>query len=256
MSTMPRVTLFDEDRHRRMGGRPASIYPRGLLAPVAAYLEEMGCAVRMAILDQPEHGLTEEVLVDTDVLLVWGHLAHDEVANEVVERVCQRVLDGMGLVVLHSGHFSKIFKKLMGTSCGLTWRSNGERERLWVVNPGHPIAKGIGEYFEIPADETYGEPFDIPEPDELVFVSWFEGGEVFRSGCCFKRGRGRIFYFRPGDQDYPVYKQMEVLQVIGNAILWAAPVDGIDDRPDRTTAIGRERVEPLEDISPLYEDTC
>ena len=172
------------------------------------------------------------------MLTWWGHKAHGEVSDEVVNRVYQRVLDGMGLVPLHSSHFSKIFKKLMGTSCGLYVREIGEKERVWVVNPGHPIAKGLGEYFEIPHAEMYGEPFDVPEPDSLVFVSWFAGGEVFRSGCCYKRGRGKVFYFKPGHETYPIFYQEEVLRVIENGILWAAPDDGIDDRPDRTTAKG------------------
>ena len=233
---------------RTSGGKAAEIYPDGLHAPIVDSLEDMGLLVRTATLDEPQHGLSEQSLKDTDVLIWWGHQNHEEVDDEVVDRVHQAVLDGMGFLALHSSHFSKIFRKLMGTSCGLTWRSNGERERIWVVNPGHPIAEGIGEYIEIPRVETYGEPFDIPQPDSLVFVSWFEGGEVFRSGCCFKRGRGKIFYFRPGDQDYPIYYQEEVLRIIGNAVLWAAPEDGIDIRPDRTTAVGRERPEPLENL--------
>ena len=158
----------------------------------------------------------------------------------------ERVLEGMGLVVLHSGHFSKIFKKLMGTSCALYWRSVGERERIWVVNPAHPIAAGLGEYFEIPHAEMYGEPFDIPEPDSLVFVSWFQGGEIFRSGCCYYRGHGKVFYFRPGDQIYPIYHQREVLHVIKNAALWAAPSGGSGWESDSTTGKAAQRVEPLE----------
>jgi trehalose utilization protein len=179
--------------------------------------------VRTATLDEPEHGLTEEVLAETDVLLWWGHMAHKEVSDEVVERVQKRVLEGMGLIVLHSAHVSKIFVKLMGTGCMLRWREAGERERLWVVAPGHPIAEGIGDYFEIPHEEMYGEFFDIPAPDALVFVSWFQGGEVFRSGCCFERGQGRIFYFRPGHETHPTYHQPEVQRVISNAVRWAAP---------------------------------
>ena len=234
-----------------MIGKPAEIYPDGLHAPIVAYLQGQGFLVRVATMDEPEHGLTEQALEQTDVLVWWGHMAHQEVSDEVVARVHQRVLDGMGFVPLHSSHFSKIFKKLMGASCGLTWRSNNERERIWVVNPGHPIASGIGEYFEIPRAETYGEPFDIPEPDSLVFISWFEGGEVFRSGCCYQRGRGKVFYFRPGDQGLSdLLTTRRSLQVIKNAVLWAAPEDGIDVRPDRTTAVGRRRPEPLEDIRP------
>jgi trehalose utilization protein len=249
MSDLPRVTIWNEYRHERKDEPVARIYPEGMHAPIAKYLEAEGLTVRTATLDEPEHGLTEEVLAQTDVLTWWGHAAHQEVSDEIVDRVHQRVLDGMGLVVLHSGHFSKIFKKLMGTSCGLYWRSVGEKERIWVVNPAHPISEGVGDYFEIPHAEMYGEPFDIPEPDALVFVSWFPGGEIFRSGCCYYRGHGKVFYFRPGDQVYPIYHQREVLHVIKNAALWAAPSDGIDQRPDRTTIKGIQRPQPLEALS-------
>jgi trehalose utilization protein len=202
------------------------VYPDGLHAPIVRYLREQGMTVRAATLDEPEHGLTEAVLNDTDVLTWWGHAAHHEVRDEIVARVHQRVLDGMGLIVLHSGHFSKIFTRLMGTTCNLIWREAAERERIWVVEPGHPIAAGLGPYFEIPIEEMYGERFDIPAPDTLVFISWFQGGEVFRSGCCYQRGKGRIFYFRPGHEVYPTYFQKEVLHVIGNAVRWAAPPGG------------------------------
>ncbi|MGQ9889549.1 MAG: ThuA domain-containing protein [Aggregatilineales bacterium] len=224
MSATPRVTVWNEFRHeKRVGHKPAEIYPEGLHVPIANYLRQQGLEVRTATLDEPEHGLTEAVLAQTDVLTWWGHMAHDEVEDAVVDRVHQRVLAGMGLIVLHSGHFSKIFKRLMGTTCDLKWREADEKERIWVVEPGHPIAEGLGEYFEIPQAEMYGERFDIPAPDTLVFISWFEGGEVFRSGCCYQRGRGRIFYFRPGHETYPIYYQPEVLRVIYNAARWAAP---------------------------------
>jgi trehalose utilization protein len=182
--------------------------------------------VNTATLDEPEHGLSEQALSRTDVLIWWGHQAHGEVAGEIVDRVYQRVLDGMGLIVLHSGHFSKIFRKLMGTSCDLKWREIGEKERIWVVEPGHPIAEGLDQYFEIPQTEMYGERFDIPAPDTLVLLSWFQGGEVFRSGCCYHRGNGKIFYFRPGHETFPIFHQPEVLRVIDNAVRWAAPVPG------------------------------
>jgi trehalose utilization protein len=160
------------------------------------------------------------------VLVWWGHKAHREVSDEVVERVRARVLDGMGLVVLHSGHFSKIFTRLMGSSCDLKWREADEKERLWVVNPGHPIVEGIGEYIELAQEEMYGEHFDVPPPDELIFVSWFAGGEVFRSGLCYHRGAGKIFYFRPGHETYPTYFNPEIRRVIANGVRWAAPVAG------------------------------
>ncbi len=219
-----RVTIWNEFRHERENPVYGAIYPKGIHGAVAdGFAGDPRFTVRTATLDEPEHGLPVDVLDRTDVLIWWGHKAHGEVDDEIVARVQRRVLEGMGLIVLHSGHFSKVFKRLMGSSCDLKWRESGDVERLWVVNPGHPIAAGISEYIELPAEEMYGEHFDIPQPDELVFVSWFTGGEVFRSGCCWTRGAGRIFYFRPGHESYPTYHNVEVLKVIVNAALWAAP---------------------------------
>ena len=224
LAEAPRVTIWNEYRHEKNDEHVAKIYPEGMHTVLAAALSEGGFEVGTATLDEPEHGLSDEVLSKTDVLLWWGHMAHDEVSDEVVEKVHERVLGGMGLIVLHSGHFSKIFKKLMGATCDLKWRHD-DTERLWVVSPGHPIAEGLGEYIEL-EEEMYGEPFDVPQPDELVFVSWFGGGEVFRSGLCYRRGRGRIFYFRPGHEENPSYHNQDVQRVIGNAVRWAAPTPG------------------------------
>lgn len=226
MTTPLRVTVWNEYRHEKMHKEVADIYPEGLHTTIANALRQSGYEVRTATLDEPEHGLTQDVLDNTDVLTWWGHMYHAEVNDEIVERVHQRVLDGMGLIVLHSGHFSKIFKKLMGTTCNLKWRESGDRERLWVVAPGHPITEGLGEYIEIDHEEMYGEHFDIPAPETLVFVSWFTGGEVFRSGCCYTRGRGKIFYFRPGHETLPTYHHADVQHVISNAVRWAAPTPG------------------------------
>lgn len=221
-----RVTVWNEFRHERKSPAIAAIYPQGMHAVLAESLKAHGCAVRTATLDEPEHGLSQAVLEETDVLTWWGHLAHGEVADEVVERVRARVLAGMGLIVLHSGHFSKIFKLLMGTSCDLKWREAGEIERLWVLEPGHPIAQGLPEMIEIAQEEMYGERFDIPAPETLVLASWFAGGELFRSGCCYTRGQGKIFYFRPGHETYPTYHLPLVQRVIANAVRWAAPSRG------------------------------
>ncbi len=240
-----RVTVWNENRHEHRGdAKVIAIYPHGIHEAIAAFLREQGFAVTTATQQQPEHGLTEDVLVQTDVLIWWAHIAHDEVDDAVVARVHQRVLDGMGLIVLHSAHFSKIFTRLMGTSCSLQWREDDKRERLWVVAPGHPITEGLGEYFEIPQTEMYGEPFDIPQPDEQVFISWFQGGEVFRSGCCYRRGRGRVFYFRPGHETLPIYYQPEVQRVITNAVRWAAAVA---PGPVLRVVHAREPLEPLPD---------
>lgn len=224
MTTPINVTVWGEFRHEKMNPKVAAIYPQGMHEAIADFLRrEAGLAVRTATLDEPEHGLTEAVVAGTDVLVWWGHMAHGEVRDEVVERVHRRVLEGMGLLALHSGHFAKIFKRLLGTGCALRWRESDDRERLWVVDPAHPIAAGLGDYFEIEAEEMYGEPFGIPPPDELVFISWFTGGEVFRSGATWRRGNGRVFYFRPGHETYPTYHHPQVQRVIANAVRWARP---------------------------------
>jgi len=220
---MIKVTIFNEFIHEQRDEQVREIYPQGIHTTLASFLgKEADIDTVTATLQQEEHGLSAEVLNNTDVLIWWGHLAHDDVADEIVQRVQDRVLDGMGLIILHSGHHSKVFKRLMGTSCSLLWREIGEKERLWVVNPSHPITQGLGAYIELPQTEMYGEFFDVPEPDELLFVSWFAGGEVFRSGMTWRRGRGRIFYFRPGHETFPIYKRAKVQQVLVNGVRWAA----------------------------------
>jgi trehalose utilization protein len=224
------VTVWGEFRHEKTNPKVAALYPQGIHRAIAGFLERSAdFAVRTATLDEPQHGLTQEVLDHTDVLTWWGHQAHAEVQDEVAEGVRRRVLEGMGLIVLHSAHYAKIFKALMGTTCSLKWREANDKERIWNVMPSHPIAEGIGEHFEIPAEEMYGEPFGIPTPDELIFISWFTGGEVFRSGCTWQRGHGRVFYFRPGHETYPTYHQSEVQRIIANAVRWARPTVRISD---------------------------
>ncbi|MFC6292278.1 trehalose utilization protein ThuA [Macrococcus epidermidis] len=214
------ITVWNEYRHEKESEKVRLHYPEGIHKVIADFLEG---DVTTATLDMPEHGLTEEVLNRTDVLIWWGHKAHDEVSDEIVEKVHQRILEGMGFIALHSAHFSKVFKKLMGTGCDLKWREAAEKERIWVINPAHPIAEGLPEYFELEEEEMYGEHFDIPAPDELLFLSWFEGGEVFRSGATFTRGNGKIFYFRPGHETYPTYHNEYVQKVIKNAVNWVKP---------------------------------
>jgi trehalose utilization protein len=220
-----RVTVWGENLHEHSNPAVGAIYPAGMHTTIAEGLREhlgADAHVTTATLDQPEHGLSAAVLAETDVLTWWGHIGHERVDDGVVERIQERVLLGMGLVVLHSGHASKIFRRLMGTTCLLRWREAGEREVVWTVNPGHAVARGLPEVFVIPEQEMYGEYFDIPQPDELVFISSFAGGEVFRSGCAFRRGYGRIFYYSPGHETHPVYYQREVRQVIANAVRWVA----------------------------------
>lgn len=221
-----KVTIWNEFRHERNNPEVTKVYPDGIHEAIRSGLMPFGFDLSTATLDEPQHGLTEDVLKETDVLIWWGHQAHDEVDDAIVEQVQERVLQGMGLIVLHSGHYSKIFKKLMGTSCALKWREADEKERLWIVKPTHPITTGLPEYIELDKEEMYGEFFDIPDPDELVLVSWFEGGEVFRSGVTYSRGQGKIFYFRPGHETYPTYYRDEIIRIIANATHWAASERG------------------------------
>ena len=237
MNRSTRVTVWNEFRHERTNAQVGAVYPDGIHEALAAPLRRAGFDVRTATLDEPDHGLGTGVLEATDVLLWWGHQAHAEVRDEVVEHLHARVQGGMGLIALHSAHFSKIFKRLMGTSCDLKWRVADERERLWVVAPGHPIVAGLPERIDLAQEEMYGEHFDIPAPDELVLVSWFQGGEVFRSGCCFRRGAGRIFYFRPGHEIYPTYHEPAIQHDIANAVRWAAPREPVKPRRGRSEAL-------------------
>ncbi len=221
---MIKVTIWNEFRHEKKYDQVKAIYPNGMHATIKEFLDKNDdITCRLAALDDPDCGLPQEVIDDTDVLIWWGHMAHSEVPNEVVERVTKAVHAGMGLIVLHSGHHSKVFKTLMGTPCSLGWREN-EFVRLWVTDPSHPITQGIDRYFELGEEEIYCEPFSIPEPDKLLFISWYEGGEVFRSGCTYKRGNGNIFYFQPGHETCPSYHDKNVQRIITNAVRWARPV--------------------------------
>ena len=217
-----RATVWGENHHEQTNKIVAGLYPGGMHKCIADALNaDPGIRASTAVLQDPEHGMTAARLAETDVLLWWGHARHGLVEDAVVERVAEAVWAGMGLIVLHSGHFSKIFKRLMGTPCNLTWREAGERERLWLTSPNHPIAAGLPNHFELETEEMYGEPFGIPEPQETVFVSWFQGGEVFRSGVTYKRGAGSVFYFRPGHETYPTYHDANVQRVLKNAVKWA-----------------------------------
>ncbi len=220
---MINVTIWNEGRHEKESESVAKVYPNGIHNCIAEFLgadEELN--ITTATLDDEFNGLPDDVLENTDVLLWWGHMAHDDVPDELVEKIYNRVMRGMGFIALHSAHFSKPFRRLMGTTCSLKWR-DGDRERVWCINPSHPIAKGVPENFNIPVEEMYGERFDIPQPEELVFIGWFKGGEVFRSGCCWQRGLGKVFYFQPGHEENPTYYIPEVQLIIKNAVHWAAP---------------------------------
>ncbi|MDD2428284.1 MAG: ThuA domain-containing protein [Eubacteriales bacterium] len=225
MDNSIRVTVWNEYLHETTYEEIRKVYPEGIHGCIAGFLKDAGMDVKTAVLSEPEHGLTDAVLESTDVLLWWGHMAHHKVEDAIVEKVYRRVMAGMGLIVLHSGHASKIMQKLCGTDSHLLrWREAGEKEILWVVDPAHPIAEGLGDRIELENEEMYGETFIIPKPDDIVFISWFEGGEVFRSGVTYARGRGRIFYFRPGHESFPTYYNKDVQRVLINAVKWAAPL--------------------------------
>jgi trehalose utilization protein len=227
------IVVWNEYVHERENGVPAELYPDGIHGAIAESLRtELGenVVVRTATLDEPDCGLPEALLDEADVVVWWGHVAHDQVPDELAARVQRRVLDGMGLVALHSAHYSKPFRLLMGTTCGLRWREADDRELVWAVSPGHPIASGIPAVIPLERHEMYGEFFDIPAPDEIVFISSFSGGEVFRSGCCFQRGKGKVFYFSPGHESYPIYHDPTIQRVIANAVRWAQP-NGVPHLP-------------------------
>lgn len=219
---MLRVTVWNENIHDSEPNVKDK-YPNGIHGRLKEIIDEMdNVTVRIATLDMPECGLTDDVLENTDVMLWWGHMGHKKVPDELARKVADRVLQGMGFIALHSTHNSKVFKLLMGTSCSLSWR-DADFERIWTILPGHPIAKGIPAHFELPAEEMYGERFDIPQPDELVFAGWFRGGEIMRSGCCWNRGAGKVFYFQPGHESDGAFNNAYVAQIIRNAVMWAAP---------------------------------
>jgi len=247
-----RIVVWGENVHERRNPAVADIYPEGMHAQIARLLvSDSDLSVTTATLQEPENGLSAPRLAQTDVLVWWGHVAHEEVEDGTVERIAVRVWEGMGLIVLHSGHFSKIFKRLMGTPCSLQWREAGERERIWVVNRGHPIAEGLPPHFVLENEEMYGEPFAVPEPLETIFISWFQGGEVFRSGVTYRRGGGNIFYFRPGHETYPTYHDPIVGQVLRNAARWAhsstPPLKDVLEGPNVPI---EKALEPISDRGP------
>ena len=251
-----RAVVWGENVHEQTNQIVANLYPEGMHGAIAAALQSDGIAATTATLQEPEHGLPEGRLAETDVLIWWGHAAHADVSDRVVERVADHVNAGMGLILLHSAHFAKIFRRLMGTPCNLTWREAGERERLWVTSRNHPIAAGLPDHFELENEEMYGEPFSVPEPLETVFISWFQGGEVFRSGLTYKRGAGNVFYFRPGHETYPTYYDPNVQTVLRNAVRWAhnpAPrLTGLHDAPNVPVD---QALEPIKERGPrLHAD--
>ncbi|MGC3939876.1 ThuA domain-containing protein [Roseobacter sp. EG26] len=254
---MIRAVVWGENVHEQTNKTVADIYPEGMHACIADALNaDTGIEATTATLQDPEHGLLQSRIDQTDVLLWWGHAAHGDVSDDIVDRVTEAVWGGMGLIILHSAHFSKIFKRLMGTPCNLTWREAGERERLWVSARGHPITQGLPDHFELEHEEMYGEPFAVPEPLETVLISWFQGGEVFRSGLTYRRGAGNIFYFRPGHETYPTYYDQNVRKVLTNAVKWAVNLEArISDVASAPNRVVEDALEPISTRGPkLHAD--
>lgn len=252
-----KVTIWGENVHERKNRVVAQVYPETMHGTIASALnQEEGIEAATVTLQDAEHGMTAARLAQTDVLIWWGHAAHGDVQDEIVERVCDAVWGGMGIIFLHSAHFSKPFKRLMGSPCNLTWREAGERERLWVTSRNHPIAAGLPDHFELEHEEMYGEPFGVPEPLETVFISWFAGGEVFRSGLTYKRGAGNVFYFRPGHETYPTYHDANVQRVIANAVRWAYnPASRIAEPNAAPNVPVQSALEPITERGPrLHQD--
>ncbi len=235
------VTVWNEFIHEQ-DGICREIYPQGIHTAIGeCLLKEGSFNVNYAWLEKDEeHGLSLELLENTDVLFWWGHIAHDRVKDEIVDRLHRRVQQGMGLIALHSGRSAKIMRRLLGTGCEAKWREMDEKEQTWTIEPDHPIAAGLPEYFELPETEMYGEHFNIPAPKDIVFISWYEGGEVLRSGVTFERGAGKIFYFSPGHESLPIYYDENIQKVLINSAKWAAP--------EFTVRMTYGNAKPLEEI--------
>lgn len=226
---MIRVTIWNEFIHEREYEGIREVYPKGIHGCIEEFLSlNDDMQIRCATMDMPEHGLCEEVLRNTDVLIWWAHCAHEEIEEQVAENVAKHVRRGMGFIALHSAHLCKVLRKLLGTSMCLRWK-HGDSEKLVCVNPSHPITKGVKASFVLEQEELYGEYFDIPKPDDVLYLGWFAGGEVFRSGCTFTRGLGRIFYFQPGHEEYPIYYHPEIQKIITNAVRWANPTQRLEE---------------------------
>ena len=254
MSEKINVTVFCEHNQDRY--EPVkSVYPDGMHETIADAFRGFPEfeVIHIATQDMPEHGLTSDVLEKTDVLVWWSHLDNPQFDDDVSDRVIKRIVEGgMGFLCLHSSIFSKPWQKILGIfiDAGAWGRfrtmPKGEKQRVWVTAPGHPITAGLGEYVEIPQDEMYGEPQLMPGPDRTVFISWWEGGDVGRSGCVFERGRGKLFQFTPGHEEFPIYYQEEVRLIMRNAVKFLAPAKGVKIAP---MVDGHLDNSPLEDLS-------
>jgi len=222
------VVIWNEFRHEKTKEKARALYPNGLHATIKGYLDKNeDMEITLAALDDPDQGLSDERLQNTDVLVWWGHMAHDEVDSVLVKKIRDRVWEGkMGFIALHSAHMARPFCAIVGTEGVLSCGRN-QKEIMWTLMPSHEISAGIPDHFLIEEEELYAEPFHIPEPDELVFGAWFEDGHILRAGAGFRRGAGKIFYFQPGHETCPSFHNPYVLRVIENAIRWVRPCEQV-----------------------------
>lgn len=227
---MIRVLIWNEFHHEQRNPQVKEVYPEGMHNYIKDFLKVNDDLeiTTTTLIDTDYHfsetaGLSDELLKNTDVLIWWGHCKHAFVPDEWAQKVANRVNEGMGFIALHSTHNSKPFRALLGTRCSLQWRLSEDYERLWNISPNHPVMKGVPEYFELDVEETYGERFDIPTPDDVLMLGWFSGGEVFRSVCTFTRGIGKILYIQPGHESYPSLKNEYIQKMITNGVYWVAP---------------------------------
>lgn len=237
-----RVTIWNEFRHEKTNEKVQRYYPNGIHEYIKSFLsadEEL--EITCVALDDPECGLPDELLEATDVLMWWGHMAHGEVPDALVKKIRKRVYLGMGFIALHSAHHSKPFREIVGTTGHLHW-GRDQKEVVWNLMPAHPIAAGIPTHFCLEKEELYAEPFAIPQPDALVFGGWYEDGYIFRSGACFLRGAGKIFYFQPGHESRAAYHNEYVQRILKNAVHWAAPADFGYPIKDECPCVGDHKV--------------
>ena len=217
-----RVVVWSE------GTAPKRVYPKDVNTTIAEGLQPLSPTweIVTASLADPEQGLTEESLAKTDVLIWWGHQKHGQVKDALVARIVRRVKeDGMGFIALHSAHFAKPLKKLLGTNCG--WKGgyvcDGSKVELIVKDKNHPIVRGVSD-FSLANTERYSEPFEVPEPEAVVLDGIYirpDGTkEHSRHGLVWTVGKGKVFYFQPGHETYPHYFDPNVQKVLCNAVEW------------------------------------
>jgi trehalose utilization protein len=230
------------------GTAPKEVYPNDIRGAVAAELAKLrGYTVKTATLSDPEQGISQAALDATDVLIWWGHLKHGDVSDTGVERIVKRVREGgMGIIFLHSAHFAKPLKAVLGASGA--WKdyvNDRSPHRITVADPKHPIARGVRD-FVIPQEERYEEPFIVPTPEAVVFEGYYEKTKTkARQGLCWTIGKGRVFYFRPGHEEFPVFFMPEVRRIMRNAALWAARDEaGIWEDNDPAAPAARATREP------------